>query len=79
MSDEQVDQLRNVLYGLAGFVLDSRSAPLSEAEKTAVAERAAILEFDAGLSRCESQRTALDLHVNSTRSRARKRQRGTLQ
>jgi hypothetical protein len=87
MNDEQVSAFRDLLYGLAGCVLDAhrasldldRSERLSTDHHSAVDERAAILEFDAGLTRAASQRTALDLHLKSSPSRASRRQGGTLQ
>jgi hypothetical protein len=80
-SDAQVEALRDQLYVLAGVLLDdarrtgaagssmNTALPLVPSEhRPDLEERAAILEFDAGLSRDDAERTALTSYVFSRRS-----------
>jgi len=75
-SDAQVKALRDQLYVLAGVLLDDayRTGAAGNSMKTALPlvplehrpdleERAAILEFDAGLSRDDAERTALNSYI----------------
>jgi hypothetical protein len=75
LSDEDVQRLRDVLYPLARIVADAfplacavssgscefdqAMTLVSEAERDAVAERAAIQEFDAGCPRGIAERQAI--------------------
>jgi len=80
-SDAQVKALRDQLYVLAGILLDDayHKGPAGNPMKTALPlvplehspdleERAAILEFDAGLSRDDAERAALTGYVFRRRS-----------
>jgi len=80
-SDAQVEALRDQLYVLAGALLDDagRTEVAASSMKTALPlvpsdhrpaleERAAILEFDAGLSRDDAERAALTSYVFRRRS-----------
>jgi hypothetical protein len=75
--DAKVEALRDELYALAGVLLDGvRLGEVAEAlsiktalslipldQRVDVEERAAILEFDAGLSRDDAERTAMTHYV----------------
>ena len=80
--DAKVEAIRDELYALAGVLLDGvRRAEVADVRsmKTALPlvssdkrpdleERAAILEFDAGLSRDEAERAAMTDYVLRLRS-----------
>lgn len=75
LSDQQVEQVRDELYGVARVVVEAYEArskwePFSEAiaalpenERLEAEERAAIGEFDGKLSRDQAERLALTKHL----------------
>lgn len=74
MSDAEVTRLRDQMYDLAHSVFAvypgsearlewSALDGLSREDREAVEERAAVLEFDAGMSRTDANRTAIASHL----------------
>jgi len=79
MSDAEVTRLRDQMYDIARSVCAvypgsearlewSALDGLSRENREAVEERAAVLEFDAGMTRTEATRTAIASHVKPARS-----------
>lgn len=78
MSDAEVTLLRDQMYDLVHSVLavypGSAARPecpsleqLTREDREAVEERAAVLEFDAGMTRTEATRTAIASHIKPAR------------
>lgn len=69
LSDREVESIRDQFYGVVRAAANAQArvqtpfnrtiAQMSSAERDAVEERAAIVEFDGKLSRDEAERTAL--------------------
>jgi hypothetical protein len=94
LSDEDLQRLRDGLYALARIVTDAFPLAgtissgscefdqammlVSEAERDAVAERAAIQEFDAGFPRGIAERQALAAVAVNQNKRRRRRTSATL-
>lgn len=78
MSDAEVTRLRDQIYEVAHsiFAIHPDSAArvewsalhrLSSEDREAVEERAAVLEFDAGMTRTQATRTAMASHLKTAR------------
>ena len=80
MSDAEVTRLRDQMHEVAQSIFAVHAAGeaarlewstldrLSIQDREAVEERAAVLEFDAGMTRTEATRTAIAAHVRPARS-----------
>ena len=78
-SDSDIERLRDELYEVARVWIDGAMtmfevpsaeppAVLTEDDRIEVEERAAVLEFEGGLSRVEAERAALTGHMRQRRS-----------
>jgi hypothetical protein len=75
LTDEQLRRLRDRFYDLAALVITAYQseiatgiatlASLSESNRIDVEERAAIMQFDGNLTREQSEKLALDGHLQS--------------
>lgn len=61
LSDTELQLLRDQLYGLADVIVTSFLKQKSHPEREKWEERAAIMEFDGGLTRTEAESMALNL------------------
>jgi hypothetical protein len=77
LADTDVVRLRDQLYAIAEIALLQHERSVAEREaalrllpadvRDGVEERAAVLEFDAGMTRSTATRTALEAHLRAAR------------
>lgn len=73
MGDQQLEQLRDSLYELAGAALFGSKGPgdtttladVPESDRADIEERAAIAQFEGNLTRKQADRLALDAYLRS--------------